>query len=108
MLGTTTVNINDDSARKLYRIPYEVDDPKKDAVVRKKMVPVVLPNGVLGDTTFLLLESTEIKKLLESGGKPTGAMQTADDWLRMKVGPRTYEQALEHSPNSLAKLKRKL
>lgn len=109
------MKIDDDAARKLYRIPYEVEDPqdatRKSADMEtdtsrqgtaKKKVPVVLPHGVIGETTFLLLESTEIKNILESGGKPSGALQTADDWLRLKVGPRIFEQAVEHSPNSYA------
>lgn len=106
------MKIDDDAARKLYRIPYEVEDPqdatRKSADIdtnnrtgtAKKKVAVVLPHGVIGETTFLLLESTEIKNILESGGKPSGALQTADDWLRLKVGPRIFEQAVEHSPNS--------
>lgn len=77
----------------------DIPDDNDDGAPKKK-VPVVLPVGVLGETTFLLLECTEIKNIIESGAKPSGALQTADDWLRLKVGPRIYEQAVEHSPNS--------
>jgi len=85
ILATSTIKIDDESARKIYRIPQDI----------------TLPKDVIGKTTFILLESTEIKKILEGGSKPSGALQTADDWLRLKVGPRVFEQALEHSPDSL-------
>ncbi|CAL8090353.1 unnamed protein product [Orchesella dallaii] len=73
---------------------------KKPAVPKKKMIPIVLPEGILGPTTFIMLESAEIKKILEGGGTASGALKTADDWLMLKIGPKKLQDAVEHSPYS--------
>ncbi|ODM97103.1 Thioredoxin domain-containing protein 6 [Orchesella cincta] len=137
ILGVQSIDMDDDSVRQLYRIPYEYEAPqtdfgynasqanmpmdagagegeeegaedamdqsanKKPSVPKKKMIPVEIPEGVIGPTTFILLESAEIKKIVEGGGKASGALKTADDWLMLKVGPLKLETALEHSPYSL-------
>jgi hypothetical protein len=70
---------------------------------KKKMIPIKLPDGLLGDTLIMLLESLEIRKMIAAGKKPDveSLLQTADDYIQLKVGPVDYKDALEHSPYSL-------
>ncbi|CAG7818128.1 unnamed protein product [Allacma fusca] len=77
-----------------------VRTPKKK---KKKMLTIRLPEGLLGDTLIMLLESLEIRKMIVAGKKPDveSLLQTADDYIQLKVGPVDYKDALEHSPYSL-------
>lgn len=73
--------------------------PKKK---RKKLLEVKLPEGLMGDTLILLLESLEIRKMMNAGKKPDveSLLQTADDYIQLKVGPVDYKDAQEHAPYS--------
>lgn len=66
---------------------------------KKKMLDVPVPEGLIGEAVFLLLEHEEIKALAMKKQKPYNTLlTTADDWLRMRVGPVKYDDAVEYAP----------
>ena len=69
---------------------------------KQKMIDVKLPEGLVGDTLFMLLESLDIRKIMKSGIKPPrdSPLQTGDDYLLIRVGPVQLKDALEHAPDS--------
>jgi len=87
------------------------DGPKAPKVV---VIPVPLPDELVGDTLLFLLESRELQKLLEeqkTQEAPSEESQetknqqklpmTADDFLRKRVGPVDFKEAKESFPDSL-------
>jgi hypothetical protein len=95
--------------------PVDADDDGEDEVTEKpstvevappvkkpkkpKTAPIPIPDGILGETVLLLLECEEIKELADKGLTPTSrVLKTADDFLRVKVGPIKYADAVAHAP----------
>jgi len=75
--------------------PTVVEEPKK--VI---MIPVPLPDELVGDTLLFLLESMEIKKLMKEENAEKPFLHTADDYIRMKVGPEGFQDARDTAPTS--------
>lgn len=73
----------------------EIEEPK---VVT--MIPVPLPDELVGDTLLFLLESIEMKKLMEQENVEKPLLESADDYIRLKVGPEDYQDALDNFPKS--------
>jgi len=74
--------------------------PKKPK--KKTTQPVPLPEGILGDTIALLLMNEEINELNEKGlPAPSDLLASADDIIRVKVGPVKYTDAVKHASTSL-------
>lgn len=62
-----------------------------------RMLDVNLPDGLVGDTLVMLLESLAIRKKLDDG---ESLSETADDYIQRRVGPLDLKDALENVPQS--------
>ncbi len=99
---------DDDAASSMGGEETEDDKPKKQKSKKakpikqkKKTIDVPIPEGLVGDVVALLLEHEEIKELAKKRQKPFNTLlQSADDWVRLKVGPVKYTDALEVAPYS--------
>jgi hypothetical protein len=72
---------------------------EEEKVPKFEIIPIPLPDELEGDTLLFLLESSEIKKLLGQQSDQT-CLQTADDFIKVKVGPEDFTEAKENAPNS--------
>jgi len=90
---------NDDSSTSVAQSP-DAGPPPPPTL---KTIAVHIPPEILGDTHFMLLEVVDLRKMMTQGKRPapTSPLQTADDYLQVKVGPILYQDAVEHAPFSL-------
>ncbi|XP_035712647.1 thioredoxin domain-containing protein 3 homolog isoform X3 [Folsomia candida] len=83
----------------------EGEGEEEEPVMRVKVpqyrkVPIPLPDELVGDMLLFLLESVQVVRQKEQDKDVTLAM-TADDYLRSRVGPPNYQDAVDSEPNSL-------
>jgi hypothetical protein len=50
----------------------------------------------------MLLESLDVRRMITTGNRPPrdSLLQTADDYLLLKIGPVIHKDAVEHAPYS--------
>jgi hypothetical protein len=71
----------------------------KSTKPKRIMKAVPLPEGLIGECQMVLLEQESIRELAAKKQKPFDTLlQTADDWIRMRVGPLKFSDAVELVP----------